>query len=274
MVFYSRYKKGKVMRSYYLSLSILIVSLLCSVVGLIYFSSGFFSILNLFILTVSLILMSILNNAYTYLYVLTISLLVGFSFLFYAYFQKASSSLQVNLMFQDLLLTVSLILLWLLFNHIRRVYEENIELARQVNELKRFENMPLLLSYSEFLNRANVIMKGVNRRGENSYLIHIEIDASKKVEDALRHVITSSILKTVRADFDLVTLLNKKTPLFFLQNTDEKGTQIVINRLLESLRTKLNTIELPLEYNVIKVEDDVTVMLNRLVTTKKGGKSS
>lgn len=274
MVFYSRYKKGKVMRSYYLSLSILIVSLLCSVVGLIYFSSGFFSILNLFILTVSLILMSILNNAYKYLYVLTISLLVGFSFLFYAYFQKASSSLQVNLMFQDLLLTVSLILLWLLFNHIRRVYEENIELARQVNELKRFENMPLLLSYSEFLNRANVIMKGVNRRGENSYLIHIEIDASKKVEDALRHVITSSILKTVRADFDLVTLLNKKTPLFFLQNTDEKGTQIVINRLLESLRTKLNTIELPLEYNVIKVEDDVTVMLNRLVTAKKGGKSS
>ncbi|TYR78651.1 hypothetical protein FZC66_18815 [Priestia megaterium] len=255
------------MKSYFLSLSTLLVFLLCSLAVLLYHASKFLLVVDLIILSVSVLLMSLFTSSRNYLYVLAISLLLGFSFLFYAFFQKSESHIQVNLMIQHLLITTSLVLIWLLFAHIRRIYEENVTLKQQVNELKKFEHLPHLLSYSEFINRASVIMTGVKRRGEESYFIRVHASASDEVKGSVIHVVTEAILQTVRADFDLVTLIHDQEILIFLQNTNEEGCHIVLNRLSKTLRSQFNVIELPISYEFLKAGEDVVETLHELVSS-------
>ncbi len=252
------------MKAYFLSLSILIFSLICSIVALLHFSTPFFFIMDLIILALAFIPMSLFTSAQNYIFILIISLTIGFSFLFYAFFHRSLLTEQVTFMIQDLLITVTLILLWLLFTYLRKVFQQNVEFKKQINQLKKFEHLPHLLSYSEFINRATIILTGVKRRNEDCYVIWFNhVNANNDVEASMLHVITEIILQTVRADFDLVTLIDGK-PLIFLQNTTKEGCYIVLDRLFKSLHQQLQVAEIPVSYQIVKVEENINQTLNDL----------
>ncbi len=187
--------------------------------------------------------------------VLSITLSLGFAFLFYSFFSVSTISSQINFIFQHVLLTVSLIVIWLIFSSVKRLQDEKADLKKRILELEKYEGSFDLLTNSEFVNRTQIISTGTKRRGEENYYIVFTLSTEGLTKESMNHVFSQALLETVRAQFDLVTKLTNGSYMVFLQNTNEAGCLIVVNRLFQSLKKNLNQRELPITYTIMKEEE-------------------
>jgi hypothetical protein len=238
------------------SLSLLITLLLLSLFGLSHFANGSMRYIDLFIIVFTVITMNILSASKNFILVLTITLSTGFAFLFYSFFNDSTISSQVNFIIQHVLLTACLIIIWLIFSTVKNYQEDITDLKKRISELEKFEGSLSLLTNSEFVNRTQIISTGTKRRGEVNYYIFLTLSTSGVTKESMNHVLSQALLETVRAQFDLVTKLSNGSYLVFLQNTNENGCLIVVNRLFQSLRKNLGQNALPVTYTIVK-EDEV-----------------
>jgi hypothetical protein len=251
------------MKKYLATIVMLYISLIFLISGMAFFVNGNLYVVNLLIVISSVVIMGLLNNIKNFLYILTISLILGFSYLIYSFITQSSQPLQIDLIVNHLMLTISLIFLWLFFNQIKKNFEENKQLHTRITELKRFEKTPGLLYFSEFIIRANVILTGIKRRNETSYLIKIAPNVSSEVFDSVSYLLTECTLQAIRADYDLVTKKDQSL-IIFLQNTDQSGCKIVLDRLFSLLRTKINLLNLPFKWEEIKMANSLEDSLAEL----------
>ncbi|MBY0097338.1 hypothetical protein [Mesobacillus maritimus] len=238
------------------SLSLLIAFLLFTLTGLFLFADGMILYIDLVIILASIVAMNMLSTSKNFILVLTITLTTGFVLLFYQFFKGATLSSQIDYILQHILQTASLILIWLLFSTVKGLQEDVTVLKKRINELEKYEGSFHLLTRQEFKNRVQIISTGTRRRGEENYFVLFTLSRNDVTKDALDHVFSQVILDTVRAQFDLVTKLEDGSYLLFLQNTDENGCQIVVNRLFQSLRKNLEQSELPVSFTISK-EDEI-----------------
>lgn len=251
------------MKRYLATIVILYISLIFFITGIAFFADGNLYVVDLIIVISSVVIMGLLNGTKNFLYILTISLILGFCFLIYSFVIQSSHSLQIDLIVHHLFVTISLIFLWLFFNQIKKIHEENIQLHTRITELKRFEQTPGLLYFPEFIIRANVILTGTKRRNETSHLIKIAPNVSSEIFDSVFYLLMECALQAIRADYDLVTKKDQSL-IIFLQNTDQSGCKIVLDRLFLLLRPKINLLNLPFKWEEIKMASSLEESLAEL----------
>lgn len=238
------------------SLSMLITFLLFSLAGLFQFADGMILMIDLLIILATIVAMNVMSTSKNFILVLSITLTTGFVLLFYHFFQGSTLASQLDYIVQHVLLTASLILIWLLFSTVKRLQEDLTGLKNRITELEKYEGSLHLLTNSEFVNRVQLISTGTKRRGEENYYVLFSLSTTEVTKEAIHHVFSRGLLDAVRAQFDLVTKLADGSYLLFLQNTDENGCQIVVNRLFQALRKNLGQSELPVTYTIIKEDEN------------------
>lgn len=239
------------------SLAVLMTLLIVCFIGLFQFTSHGLLYVDWFIILAAIAVMNFMSITKNFILILSVILIFGFFLLFYSFFRSSPLNIQIMYIVQQILLAASLILIWLLFNQIIRLREQLASLKHRVKELEKFEGSSNLLTVAEFSSRASLIKKGTKRRGEENCYILFTVSKSGKTNRSMNHLLSEALLKTVRAQYDLVTDLRNDSFLVFLQNTKEDGCYIVIDRLFKLLRSQLNLIELPIKYEFIK-EDEMS----------------
>lgn len=195
--------------------------------------------------------MNVLSTSKNFILVLTIILVLGFTLVFLSGTTLISQAILIR---EYLLIMGALLLMWLLFTEVRKNDKELKEFKIKAKELEKYVGSSNLLTISEFENRVKFISTGTQRRNEENYYVVFKPKEVNNATESLSFLLKKTLLKTVRSDFDLVTKLTDGSYLIFLQNTKEKGCLKVIERLFQTLRTELNTIQLPLNYEVFDQE--------------------
>lgn len=233
-------------------LSLFISLLLVDFLLLFYFTLSEYLLIYSTIIFVTAILMNFLSTAKNFILVLIIILSLGFTMVF---FSGTTILSQIILIEEYLLIMVALLLMWLFFAEVKKNDKERNELRIKAKELEKYIGTSDVLTHSEFENLVIFITTATKRRNEENYYVLFKVQEIGRATESLKYTLETAILDTVRSDFDLVTQINDRTYLLFLQNTNRKGSSIVIDRLFQSLTAKLNNIVVPIDYEVFDQEE-------------------
>ncbi|KOO50365.1 hypothetical protein [Priestia koreensis] len=187
-----------------------------------------------------LVLLSV-NSSKSFIALLVMVLGYGFALTFYCYKAGFTGGIQAQFVVLHLFLTASLLLLWILFYHVKRLIKKVNTLEAQVQNLEKYEDVPNLLSENEFVSQAQLLITGTKRRNESSYLLKVQSTHQNETSKSTLYTATKICLEMLRNNYDLVTRYEDQMLLIFLQNTDESGAQVVINRMKEKLKIEFST---------------------------------
>lgn len=231
----------------------LFLSLLLVVFLLLFqFTTSEYRYISFSVILIAAVAMNFLSTSKNFILILTIIFGVGFSL---AFLSDTTMVSQLYLIEEYALLTASLVIMWLLFSEIKKLNYELETLKEKAEELEKYVGSSNLLTHSEFANRIKFITTGTQRRGEENYYVSIKSDPSEKTKEAMSFLLMQTLLKTVRSDFDLVTKLADDSYLIFLQNTKKEGCLKVVERLFQTLRTELNVMQIPIQYEIFDQEN-------------------
>ncbi|PAF18142.1 hypothetical protein CHH69_05635 [Terribacillus saccharophilus] len=254
-----------------MQLRMLLSFLLLSFMALSFTTSSSIPLIDGLILLLAIL--SIHTGSFTrqFITLLSLSLAFGFFLLFYALFTHASLTEQVNYLLRHILVTVSMVLIWLTYGITSRYRTENIALKEKIQTLEKYAGSSQLLTLAEFKSRVKLISTGTRRRNEQNYYVLVSIvtpDKKSETTVSTSHIVSEGILGSIRAEFDLVTQVKGEQFLIFLQNTNESGCHIVIDRLMGKLREQFNLIDPPLICEII--EEDKIESILEMNTPSKG----
>lgn len=98
--------------------------------------------------------------------------------------------------------------------------------------LEQYIGESKLLTRQEFERRQALLTTAMNRRNETGIIIFFDFTSfSKYTKESVMDRVASLLVDTVRADFDLAAEYDSNTLVILLQNTNEAGADIVMNRL-------------------------------------------
>lgn len=237
---------------YQRSTSYLIVLFVLVLTGLVYFNRGILFNMNL-ILVVGITLLSIfLNWRQLFIVVLSTILIVGFGLILIT---DQSIRGQYYLITEHILLSSSLILVWVIMTMIKFMENKMAEQDELIKSLKKYQGSSKVLEIEEFKSRVNIIMRSTTRRQTSNMLIEFKINTPKLTEKSMRNLLSQAIEQTIREDYDLVTQKTDNQFLVFLQETTEIGVEKVKERLFEKLRHQLNEITIPITCAYLEAKD-------------------
>ncbi|KAB3531070.1 hypothetical protein [Alkaliphilus serpentinus] len=131
--------------------------------------------------------------------------------------------------------------------------EENLILRKKVDELEDYVGPSNLLTKQEFENRSSLIRSAMARRGEEGYQIIISVEKmSPYIQKSTFNTLTNIALEVFRSQYDLVGKWDDDTFILLLQNTDEEGMRIALNRYLSKIKLKMDLEE---ENLIIKTQE-------------------
>jgi hypothetical protein len=211
-------------------------------------------ILNLGITLVVFLTMLFFNMSTNFVTLLISILGYGSILTLYAFFTGSTIETQLGFIKIHIFQSISLILVWLLVAHIKRIIDEMEILKARVSELEKFDTYPNLLSMNEFLHQAQISLIGMKRRKESGYLIKIRTEAGSNTYLSAFKTFLTVCLETVRNGFDLVTKEQEESIFVFLQNTNEDGCHIVIKRIKDNLSPYFNTVDVPFSFEFIEID--------------------
>lgn len=246
-----------------MQLRILLTFLLCSFMALSFTASSSIPLTDGLILLLAIFSIHAGSFARQFITLLLLSLSFGFFLLFYALFTHASLTEQVYYLLRHILVTVSMVLIWLTYGITSRYRNENIALKEKIQALEKYAGSSQLLTLTEFKSRVKLISTGTKRRNEQNYYVFASIVTPEKVletTNSISHIVSEGILSSIRAEFDLVTQVKEEQFLIFLQNTNEAGCQIVIDRLMGKLRNQFNLIDPPLICETVLEEEIESIL--------------
>ncbi|MBM6613295.1 hypothetical protein JTF06_00140 [Desemzia sp. RIT804] len=229
-------------------LSILIVLLLLSLLALCYFSESDYHYISFVVLMVSAVAMHFLSVAKNFIWLLTIVLMMGFGMLIIA---DSSLVTQVQLIKEYLFFTAAMILMWLIYNETKQINEQLIKAQEHAKELEKYIGSSELLTLSEFINRIMFITTGTKRRGEENYYVRFQLNSSVLTQEAFETLFSQTLLATIRTQFDLVTKTSEGSYLIFLQNTNQEGCTVVLDRLFKAVKMSIKTESVPVEVEIL-----------------------
>lgn len=181
-------------------------------------------------------------------------LVLGFAFTYKAYQEGLTSMAQVPLVVHHIAFALTLILLWILFYFIHQHNEIMDEMKEKVKRLQKMEPQANVYTRHEFFEKAKVIWTGMKRRNESGYIGILSLADREPhyTKQALFKTIGKVLVSSVRGDYDLVGKYKDDSLIVLLQNADEKGLSIVLNRMENQLAEHINLNESPY---TISVED-------------------
>ncbi|HFJ9507845.1 diguanylate cyclase domain-containing protein [Bacillus cereus group sp. MYBK245-2] len=154
-------------------------------------------------------------------------------YLFYqAWLYLWSTSEQWEYIITHFLMAANFFIVYISTHLLKKVIHENKELTERVRTLEHYIGESKLLTRQEFERRQALLINAMNRRNETGVMIYFDFTSfSKYTKESVMDRVASLLVETVRADFDLVAEYDKNTLVILLQNTNEAGADIVMNRL-------------------------------------------
>ena len=152
------------------------------------------------------------------------------------------SAAQLGLIEQQVILIVLGTVTWGMGVYVRGFVEEVRALRTRTAELEKYSPQTRLLTLNEFKNEARMASAIAKRRGERNVLLRLTLrdfaldGAAGRTSARLMSILSEAILSSVRSDFDIAGYLPPHTAVVLLQNTDANGAQILVDRIMATLR--------------------------------------
>ncbi|AJG63737.1 TPA: diguanylate cyclase [Bacillus anthracis] len=159
--------------------------------------------------------------------------IISVFYLFYqAWLYLWSTSEQWQYIITHFLMAANFFIVYISTHLLKKVIHENKELTERVRTLEQYIGESKLLTRQEFERRQALLINAMNRRNETGVMIYFDFTSfSKYTKESVMDRVASLLVGTVRADFDLAAKYNNNTLVILLQNTNEAGADIVMNRL-------------------------------------------
>ncbi|WP_080845802.1 hypothetical protein [Cytobacillus gottheilii] len=231
----------------------MVIVAMISILGVIFLTDLPFYKLALILIASSILLLSF--SSIQYLFPIIISVILGFgAFLTgYAFLAAHQENIQIELMYIHLLLTAFLLLYWVLVHYLKKTVNESNQLYEKVKSLEKYDVTTKLLTTHEFLDQSKIVQKGAARRNESLWLLVLELNHEKKTTLAtLKHKLSQIVFSSIREEYDFVTATNKGI-LILVQNTNENGVEVVLQRIHSKSHTVFNQIRPPYQYKCLEI---------------------
>ncbi|MBL3818920.1 diguanylate cyclase [Bacillus sp. BSL6] len=159
--------------------------------------------------------------------------IISVFYLFYqAWLYLWSTSEQWEYIITHFLMAANFFIVYISTHLLKKVIHENKELTERVRTLEQYIGESKLLTRQEFERRQALLINAMNRRNETGVMIYFDFTSfSKYTKESVMDRVASLLVGTVRADFDLAAKYDNNTLVILLQNTNEAGADIVMNRL-------------------------------------------
>lgn len=167
-----------------------------------------------------------------------VGMIISVFYLFYeAWIYLWSSPEQLYYIRIHFLMSANFFIVYISTYMLKQLVRENIDLKRRVQTLEQYIGESKLLTRQEFERRQLLIEAGMQRRAETGIILHLNFNSfSNYTKQSVMDRVASLLLDTVRQEFDLVSKYDKNTLVILLQNTNEQGANIVLNRLRPKLK--------------------------------------
>lgn len=159
--------------------------------------------------------------------------IISVFYLFYqAWLYLWSTSEQWQYIITHFLMAANFFIVYISTHLLKKVIHENKELTERVRTLEQYIGESKLLTRQEFERRQALLINAMNRRNETGVIMYFDFTSfSKYTKESVMDRVASLLVGTVRADFDLAAKYDNNTLVILLQNTNEAGADIVMNRL-------------------------------------------
>lgn len=176
------------------------------------------------------------------------------------------SASQLALIEQQVILIVLGTVTWGMGVYVRGFVEEARALRARTAELEKYSPQTRLLTLNEFKNEARMAFAIAKRRGEHDVLLRLTLrgfapeGAGGRTSARLMSILSETVVSSVRSDIDIAGYLPPNTVLVLLQNTDENGARIVVNRMMAALRKQpsvnAETLERDIAVEIVLLDQD------------------
>jgi len=207
--------------------------------------------LNIFALQygVLLLLFSILSYKKGFVLIAAYILASGIGYLIYIWVQTGNVDLQMETVWIHIVNMINWALMYASIFTIKGIKEENALLKLKVEELSKYIGETKLLSRQEFEERSQMLVKAMERRKEKGYLIFCDVThMTQSVRNAAFGRLAEVALIVFRNEYDLIGKWEDDVLVILLQNTDEEGKTIAINRYFNKIKETLNVTEEELSF--------------------------
>ncbi|MDH4424087.1 MULTISPECIES: diguanylate cyclase domain-containing protein [Bacillus cereus group] len=159
--------------------------------------------------------------------------IISVFYLFYeAWLHLWSTSHQWEYIITHFLMAANFFIVYISTHLLKKVIHENRNLTARVKELEQYIGESKLLTRQEFERRQALITTAMKRRNETGIIIYFDFTSfSKYTKESVMDRVASLLVETVRTDFDLAAEYDNDTLVILLQNTNDAGADIVMNRL-------------------------------------------
>ncbi|KEK25420.1 dGTP triphosphohydrolase [Bacillus gaemokensis] len=163
---------------------------------------------------------------------ITVTLLSVFYLFYESWLYLWSTSAQLHYIIIHFLAIANFFLIYISTYMLKKLLHENRRLQAQVQTLEQYIGETKLLTRNEFERRGLLLEAAMKRRGETGMLVYFSFASfSNYTKRSVIDRVATLLLETVRSDFDLVGKYDEKTLVILLQNTNEYGVHIVMQRL-------------------------------------------
>lgn len=180
------------------------------------------------------------DNLKSFTFLVAFMLSIAFYYVAKAWISPNGKYSQINIIAQQLIVISLSVFLWIQSLYIKNILNKNENLERKVKELEKINPEIGIMNFREFLDRAETIYTAIKRRKETGQLLIIKLadisaGGNLKSSKTLMKLLGEAIIKSIRKNYDITGLYNDNTFIALLQNTNEFGSEIVINRIKDNI---------------------------------------
>ncbi|ABR49240.1 conserved hypothetical protein [Alkaliphilus metalliredigens QYMF] len=201
---------------------------------------------------VLIISFTFLSQSKSFILLITYTMVTGVTFLFIGFIREWEASLQWRAILYHFILTSNAAISYSSAYFSRQLQENNAFLSKRINELLNYVGDSGLLTKQEFEKRSKLIKKAMARRHEQGYQIYFSLEKiNPYTQKSAFDTLTNLAVTVFRSEYDLVGKWNDHSFVLLLQNTDEPGMEISLNRYFSTVTSRMNLKESDF---VIKIE--------------------
>ena len=126
-------------------------------IGHQWIASSVLKTVNLGLIGLSALVMAFLSNKMNFLYTLVVSLFYGFILMGVAYFHEMVDVRQLQFIWANGLVLGALLLLWQIYSFQEELVQQNRDMKKKLQRLKKYDEQSGALTYREFIEQAKMI---------------------------------------------------------------------------------------------------------------------
>jgi hypothetical protein len=158
-----------------------------------------------------------------------------------AFMNGWNAGIQLQAIFNHIVMMFHIVMVYICLYWLKGLEEENRHLKEQVAAFMKYVGSSKVLTKQEFEERRALVNKAMERRGEKGYEIYFSLESVPvSVRSALFDQLTALAVRTFRERYDLVGKWDDTTFVVLLQNTDEKGMGIAMDRYFSKVKETIH----------------------------------